>query len=590
MILSDVLGKLPEPCAGKTGRAIIMKDITDTALSLGHIEHYSARLAATTDLQKLCDFSLELTQKFFGFDYSTLLLLDDKQAHLVLRATRGFPQEMVDTFVIERGKGLPSLALQTGRVETVADFRSEDRFEVTAIMAKCDICSAMAAPMRIGDRFFGVLIGHTLQQRLFSLQEQQVYQVLANHTAVAIKNAQTIFSLRRSEEKRSQKIRELQREKTRVKELKDEFESIFSTITTGVLLLQDDRKVVRCNEKLAEILGYDSTRPLRGVSASKLHLSEEKYRAFGKKHYSQLLAGKTVQTEYELRKKEGGAVLCRLSGRTVDQAIPPDLSKGFVWLVEDISRRRQMEKEVLQARKLESIGILAGGIGHDYNNILSAILGNLGLCKRMLEPDHAVQELLNSALEAADKARDLTEKLLLFTRRQRHSPGSVSVPQLFKEFRFEEILRAEIDLRVNFQQGLFTVKIMPDHLKVILQNLLVNADNCMPEGGQVTVTGCNSIVLEEDIPGLASGKYVEIEVADNGSGIEQDIQDNIFDPYFTTKNRDSSKGIGLGLAIVHAIVKKNHGSISVRPGSDSGTVFTVLLPAVVDDIVLSGKF
>ncbi len=564
-----------------------MTDISDTTVSLEHIERFSAHLADTTDLQKLCDSSLALIQKFYGFDYATLLLLDHKETQLALRVTLGFSQEMVDTFGIDRGHGLPSYVVHTGKVETVADFRCEDRFEVTAVIAECDICSAMAAPMWIGDRLFGVLMGHTLQRRLFAEQEKKIYQVLANHTAMAINNAQTISYLRKSEEKRCRKIRELERQKAKARELKAEFESIFSTITTGVLLLQGDRRVVRCNGKLAAILEYDSPRPLQGVSARKLHLSEEKYRDFGKKHYNQLVAGQTVQAEYELRKKDGGAVLCSLSGRTVDQAFPPDLSKGFVWLVEDISRRRQMEKEVLQARKLESIGILAGGIGHDYNNILSVILGNLGLCKRMLEPDHGVQELLNSALEAADRARDLTEKLLLFTRRERPSPGMARVPELFKDVRFEETLRAEIDLHVNFQQGLFTVKIIPDHLKVILQNLLINADNCMPEGGRVSVTGYNAIVLEEDIPGLASGKYVEIEVADNGSGIDQDILDYIFDPYFTTKNRDSNKGIGLGLALVHAIVKKNHGSISVRSGGDGGTVFTVLLPAVVDDIALS---
>ncbi len=161
--------------------------------------------------------------------------------------------------------------------------------------------------------------------------------------------------------------------------------------------------------------------------------------------------------------------------------------------------------------------------------------------------------------------------------------------ELFRQFHFEKLLRREVDLHVDIQGGLFSVKIIPDHLKVVLQNLLLNADNYMPDGGKVSIVGHNIEVLEDDIPGLKGGKYVELTVADTGSGIDQENLDNIFDPYFTTKNRDSTKGIGLGLAITHAIIKKNHGCISVKPGEETGTVFTILLPAVIDDVMAAAQ-
>ncbi len=149
-------------------------------------------------------------------------------------------------------------------------------------------------------------------------------------------------------------------------------------------MLKGDRKIARCNEKAAEMFGYNSIDKLIGESSRKLHLSEENYNDFGRQNYSNLVAGEVVQTEYLLKTKDGTPILCRMSGRAVDQANPPDISKGFVWVIEDITRRKDMEQEILQARKLESIGILAGGIGHDFNNILSAILGNLGLAERIL--------------------------------------------------------------------------------------------------------------------------------------------------------------------------------------------------------------
>jgi len=321
------------------------------------------------------------------------------------------------------------------------------------------------------------------------------------------------------------------------------------------------------------------------MSLRKLHISDEHYRDFGKRYYAKLFAGKTVQAEYYLKKKDGTPILCMLSGRSVDQSTPIDLTKGFVWVVDDITKRKEMEAEVLQARKLESIGIMAGGIGHDFNNILSAILGNLGLAQRLLEPEHKIQDFLGAALEAATKAKDLTAKLLMFTRRDSHNIGSVKLPELCQEVKFSKFLGDGVDLAVDFQSGLYAVRIMPDHLKAILQNLLLNADSCMPKGGRVVLKGRNLEILEGDVPGLSRGRYVAIIVADNGSGIDREILDHIFDPYFTTKNRDSSRGIGLGLAIVHSIVKKSYGNISVESSNEEGTVFTILLPAVVNDVL-----
>ncbi len=549
------------------------------ALALQYIENFSAQLASTADLQRLYDLCLSFTKETFHLDYSTLLLLDTRREKLVMRATMGFPENMVNIFSLRLDQGLPSLALKTGRVETVEDFRLETRFEVTAIMPELAISSAIAAPMLVADTVIGVLIGHTCRQRYFYELEKQVYQVMANHAGIAINNALLFSSLQRSERRRERKIRELQQEKMKTRELSDEFESIFTTITSGVILLKNSSMLARCNEKCAEIFGYESASRLENSSIRKLHLSEENYREFGRLYSAQLAGGKSVQTEYMLQKKDGGPILCSLSGRAVDQAVPPDLSKGVVWLIEDITRHRQMEKEVLQARKLESIGILAGGIGHDYNNILSVILGNLGLARRLLEADHSVQDMLNSAIEAADRAKELTAKLLLFTQKDSKSPGSVNLAELFKYFEFESLLQNTVDLDIDLQQGLFSARIMPEHLKVVLQNLLLNADSCMAEQVKIRVTGHNVEILEDDLPGISRGKYIEIAVADNGPGIDQTILDNIFDPYFSTKSRDSTKGIGLGLAMVHAIIKKNHGSIAVRPGRKGGTVFTVLLPA-----------
>lgn len=559
-----------------------------TASILKSIEQFSARLASTTDLEALYENCVTSIQQIFSFDCASLLLCDDSAQKLMGRAVAGFPHGVKESCSIEEGQGVANLVLHSGEGQTVDDYATETRFAPPPLVGELGIVSTMAVPMKASDRMTGVLVGHSLRRRQFTSEELQLCQVVANHAAIALTNAIHIASLSASERKRQEKIEALQQERKKNLELTHEFESIFSTIVSGVLLLHDGVRVVRCNEKLAEIFGYDSAAQMRNINIRNLHLSDETYHEFRITHYEPLVAGETVQTEYELKKKDGTPITCRISGRAVDQTVPPDLNKGLVWLIEDISRGKDMEKEVLLARKLESIGVLAGGIGHDFNNILSAIMGNLNLAQRLVEPDHAIQEMLGSALEASNRAKDLTSKLLLFTRGEGRKPGIVKLEELFAEYSFERLLDDKNELHVEVPRDLYIIKVAPDNLKAILQNLLLNANYFMPDGGRITVKSRNIEAGKGHIAGLGGGNYVEIEVGDNGSGIEPDILGNIFDPYFTTKSRDSSRGSGLGLAIVHAIIKKNNGTITVASSAEKGTVFTVYLPALLDSGVIHG--
>lgn len=556
-----------------------------TATALENIQHFSNLLASTTDLKSLYKHVVSEIKTYFKLDFSTLLLFDKERKHLVIRDTDGFPDEMIDTFMLKEGQGLPTLALQSGKVETVEDFRTENRFEVTDIMFDYDICSSIAAPMKISNTIFGVIIGHIYEKRIFCHEEKLVLQVLANHAAIALNNSNHLTSLYSLEKNRELQIAKLQKEEQATKEITDEFESIFSNIVTGIIFLKGSRLIARCNKKFAEMLGYDSVDELIGKSVRNIHTSEENYRTFGRTNYSNMVSGKIVQTEFNLKKKDGTSLLCRLSGRALDQSEPPDIAKGFVWVIEDISQRKRMEEEVLQARKLESIGILAGGIGHDFNNILSVILGNLGLAQRLLSKDSEIQDLLDSALEASMRAKDLTGKLLLFTRKDSHSIGSVDLKKHFEEYNYRRYLQKKVQLKPIFSDDLHQIKILPDHLTAILTNLLLNADGFIEKEGEIKVIAKNRTVGKNEIPNLQPAEYIEIQVIDNGSGIEGKILENIFDPYFTTKTRDSSRGSGLGLALVHSIVKRNNGFISVSSDLDKGTTFTIMLPASTREIL-----
>ncbi len=147
-------------------------------------------------------------------------------------------------------------------------------------------------------------------------------------------------------------------------------------------------------------MGYDSPEELKGTGMQQFHLSEERFLEFGQKYYNSLVSGDLVQVEYQLRKKDGQPLWCVLSGKAIDPHFPPDLDKGVVWIVDDISQRKKMEEQLLKTSKLESLEILAGGLAHDFNNIITVILGNISLGMETINAETPGYSFLSPAEKA----------------------------------------------------------------------------------------------------------------------------------------------------------------------------------------------
>lgn len=247
---------------------------------------------------------------------------------------------------------------------------------------------------------------------------------------------------------------------------------------------------------------------------------------------------------------------------------------GAVLVFRDISERRRAEEEMLKTQKLESIGILAGGIAHDFNNILSGILANTQLAKMVLKKGKSIDKYLDSMEEAVYRAVSLTRQLLTFSKGGAPVKKVVSIGELIKttvEFSLRgsnSICQFEID------DDLWLVEIDPGQIGQVLNNLVINADQAMPEGGIIRVTAHNIMISTED-PMFTEGKYIKISIIDQGIGIAEEHLPYIFDPYFTTK----VTGNGLGLATSYAIIKKHSGYIEVQSQPNVGTVIDIYLPA-----------
>ena len=252
--------------------------------------------------------------------------------------------------------------------------------------------------------------------------------------------------------------------------------------------------------------------------------------------------------------------------------------KGVI-VTRDITEQKRLEEERLRATKLESVGLLAGGIAHDFNNILTSVFANVGLAKMITAKDPSsnvsVIERLSAAEKACLRARDLTKQLLTFAKGGAPVKSTTSIASIIGDTVEFALRGSSVRCCLNIPENLWSVVVDEGQISQVLQNLVINAEQAMPDGGVIDVTVANEpIASPSDLP-LKPGNYVRITVTDQGIGIPQDHLSKIFDPYFTTKQ----KGSGLGLATTYSIMKRHEGHITVSSGLGKGASFTLYLPA-----------
>jgi PAS domain S-box-containing protein len=274
-------------------------------------------------------------------------------------------------------------------------------------------------------------------------------------------------------------------------------------------------------------------------------------------------------------------------GRVIERYTLPQKiqgkSVGRVLSFRDISERKRMEAEHLKNEKLESLGLLAGGIAHDFNNILTAILGNISLAKVSWDDQESISNLLDEAEKASLRAKGLANQLLTFAKGGAPIKKSDSMSDILKESS-EFVLRGS-RVRVNFDiaEDLWLVEIDEGQMSQVIQNLVINAQQAMPEGGIIEIRAENVRIDPETKkePFIKEGAYIKIQIKDSGTGIPTANLQKVFDPYFTTKQH----GNGLGLSISYSIIKRHAGYITVNSEPGSGTTFSIYLPVSFNKVI-----
>jgi two-component system cell cycle sensor histidine kinase/response regulator CckA len=363
---------------------------------------------------------------------------------------------------------------------------------------------------------------------------------------------------------------------------KRELDDIVSSINPDVLLVVDEeQKIILCNPSVQRMFGY---------TADEVQ---------GQKTENLFLDGIPASSEYsvaERLEKEGHHISLGTGRKKSGETLPLEIvtaylggRKGSVILLRDISERKNLEEELLRAKTLESVGILAGGIAHDFNNILMAMTGQISLAKRLVQREDKVYERLSSAETASVRAKDLAQQLLTFSKGGEPVKRIVHIADTLKASVQFSLMGTKITCSYEIDNDLLPAEVDEEQLRSVIHNLATNAREAMPEGGEIFVTARNVDVEGLEGGRLAPGKYVRTTITDTGSGIRQEDLPRIFTPYFTTKGAGTKKGMGLGLAICHSIVRKHGGHITVSSPPGEGATFDIFLPAAKEGVKRAGE-
>ncbi|HEX3430953.1 MAG TPA: CHASE domain-containing protein [Rhizomicrobium sp.] len=392
----------------------------------------------------------------------------------------------------------------------------------------------------------------------------------------ALVSARTSALTRANMELREETSQRRQTEES-LRESKDLLQATFDAAPFPIVVLSPDSAILMWNAAAESTFGY---RAAEVTGRSYAELVPEDGNALFDELFKRACSGERL-TGSLVRRRHASGKLLDISFSCAPVFHSDGRLRAIVDVLDDVTQKLAVERQLLQAQKMEAIGNLTGGMAHDFNNLLGIIIGNLDLLSGQLEKEGERRELLADALDSAVRGSDLTRRLLAFARRQPLRPESTDVNALVSGI--TTLLRRtlgediQIDLKLASQLG--RIRVDPAQLEAAILNLATNARDAMVHGGKLIVSTAN-VHLDEIYAAqhaeVQAGEYTRIEVCDTGNGIAADILPHIFDPFFTTK--EAGKGSGLGLSMVYGFMKQSGGHINVYSEPDKGTCFRLYLP------------
>ena len=435
---------------------------------------------------------------------------------------------------------------------------TDARFSTEPLITERGIRAMMLIPLMIDEEAVGCLSLWHNEPRTFSAAEMDLAWRVMEQVSMAIARA-------------------------RLDEQRRQLSAAIEQSTESVVIADADGKIVYTNPAFKQITGY-SIDDVTGQSLIDLLRSDKHRAVLFDEIWGTLRAGNSWQGRLTVPKKDGTTF-------TGDTAIMPIRNKrgdivNYVSSQRDVTRELQLETQYYQAEKMHAIGRLTSGIAHDFNNLLTAINGFAEVLQAQIPEDDTRREFADRIRYTGQRASDLVDRLLSFSRKQESNPQVVDLNTVISDISkmLDPILGSHIALKIQFSGNLWRVKIDPTQLEQIVVNLAVNARDAMPEGGKLEIATRN-VKLDGHRAGTAFGKageFVLLSVSDTGTGMPDEVKAHIFEPFFTTKEK--GKGSGLGLATIFSIVQQQNGFIEVDSEPGAGTTFRIYLPRTTEEV------
>jgi two-component system cell cycle sensor histidine kinase/response regulator CckA len=523
------------------------------------------------DLADLLETIVERAARLLGTAHGYLYLVEPGDEESELKVGIGRFQQKVG-LRLRRGEGLVGKVWQSDQTLVINEY---DEWPGRTPGLPYGIYHAViGTPLKLGALVVGVLgLAYTERGQRFGENEIALLNGFAQLAAIAYDNALLYAKAQQELNAHTQALAALR-----------DSEELYRLITENtrdlIALLDQEGRCVYTSPSYSSILGYAPVVLIGRAMATFIHQEDL---ALVTEQLAWLATTGAAQTTFRAQHANGSwRWIETFWTATVQQGSHHTLAVG-----RDITERRRLETQFLQAQKMESIGRLAGGVAHDFNNLLTAILSYTDLARETLAPDHSVQADLDEVAGAARRAAELTRQLLAFARKQVIEPQVFGINELIGglDRLLRRLIGEDIELIVQLAANLGQVRADPGQIEQVLVNLAVNARDAMPNGGKLIVETDN-VTFEEFTAAqqddIAPGEYVLIEVSDTGVGMDTETQRRIFEPFFTTKG--PGQGTGLGLATCYGIVKQHGGYIVVYSEAGLGSTFKIYLPQTAGQI------
>ena len=355
--------------------------------------------------------------------------------------------------------------------------------------------------------------------------------------------------------------------------------TLLESVSQAILSVDRGGRIVLANRRAEEMFNY-TREELVGADLEMLlpELKRSVHRGHREEYFDRpRVRPMGIGMELSARRRDGSEFPVEISLNPIET----EAGRFAIACITDIGQRKHLEEQLIHAQKMEAVGRLAGGVAHDFNNMLTVISGYNRMILEELALDDPLREYAEEVGKAADRAGAITQQLLAFSRRQLIQPRSINVSEVIAqtEKMLRRLLGEDIELTLDLKSGVANIKADPHLLEQAIVNLAVNSRDAMPEGGQIFVQTAD-VELDEGYVhthlGVKPGAYVMIAISDTGHGMTPEVRNHIFEPFFTTKER--GKGTGLGLATVYGMVKQSGGDIWVYTEPGKGATFKLYFP------------